>query len=54
MHVCFSAEAPCAGNPKYEDVKVPTQHSWHKKDRMLKMLELLNYEIDFRNDVRWI
>ena len=40
MPTCFSAEAPCAGNPRYEDVKVPTQHSWHYNDKKLKMLEL--------------
>jgi len=34
------AEAPCAGNPRYEDVKVSTQYSWHNNDKVLKMLEL--------------
>ena len=53
MPTCFNAEAPFAGNPRYEDVKVPTQHSWHYNDKMLKMLELKNYEtVDFRIDVR--
>ena len=40
MPTCFSAEAPYAGNPRYEHVKVPTQHSWQNNDKTLKMLEL--------------
>jgi hypothetical protein len=52
MPTSLSANTPSLGKPKCKCVQVPTRRVWYYSNKILKMLELKNYEIfNFRVDV---
>lgn len=42
ISTCFDAKALSSGSPKYKDVLVPTQKSWHYSDKNVKILKSRN------------